>query len=293
MIAGLPLEYACARVGACLAERPDERLWLQLRSARSVPALLEAVRESAAASAVSGVAPNADADAIELTFRQQFRTRVFEVAGWSPEAWRAPILEVRRLIDLPAIVHLAGDEPPPRWIAADPALASLALADRRARKAALHAAGWGAIVAALDEARDEALNEARGEASNEPAADSAAARPARARSGRHALLHRALAAWLAAWRSLWPPQREESRRTVDELIAALLRQQRSFPALAVESAAGARQNLAAWLHARVHRYGVQPASLFAYLALFALDLERLRAEFVVRARFAGHRGAPA
>jgi hypothetical protein len=36
--------------------------------------------------------------------------------------------------------------------------------------------------------------------------------------------------------------------------------------------------------ALLHRASGQPAALFACLALFALDLERLRTEFVVRDR---------
>jgi hypothetical protein len=37
----------------------------------------------------------------------------------------------------------------------------------------------------------------------------------------------------------------------------------------------------------VHRAALQPSALFAYLALFALDLERLQGEFVLRARATG------
>ena len=64
MISGLTFDYAHARVAARLAQRPDERLWTQLRSSRSVPALLEAVRASSAASTVSGVPVAGDADAM-------------------------------------------------------------------------------------------------------------------------------------------------------------------------------------------------------------------------------------
>ena len=60
MISELTFDYAHARVAARLAQRPDERLWTQLRSSRSVPALLEAVRASSAASTVSGVPPTGD-----------------------------------------------------------------------------------------------------------------------------------------------------------------------------------------------------------------------------------------
>ena len=115
---------------ARLSQRPDDRLWTQLRSSRSVSALLEVVRASNAASLVSGIPAAGSADDVELAFRQQLRTRIAEVAAWSPSEWRPALLYTRHLVDLPALQHLLSDEPPPRWIAVDPALAALARPER-------------------------------------------------------------------------------------------------------------------------------------------------------------------
>jgi hypothetical protein len=52
----------------------------------------------------------------------------------------------------------------------------------------------------------------------------------------------------------------------------------------MDDAPVARQGLATRLIALLHRNSAHPVALFAYLALFALDLEHLRGEFVVRAR---------
>ena len=57
-----------------------------------------------------------------------------------------------------------------------------------------------------------------------------------------------------------------------------------FGSLPVSDALTARLFLAARLVAHIRRAALQPSALFAYLALFALDLERLRGEFVLRAR---------
>ncbi|MFN3565096.1 MAG: hypothetical protein ACK4V1_03810, partial [Burkholderiaceae bacterium] len=134
MIAGLPIEYAHARASARLAQRPDDRLWTQIGSARSVGAALEAVRSGPAAAYASGVtwpAPLAD---VELAFRQHWRTRVDEVARWAPDAWRAALRWTAYLIDLPALVHLLGEEPMPPWVGADPVLAPYALEPRGDRR---------------------------------------------------------------------------------------------------------------------------------------------------------------
>lgn len=274
MISGLTFDYAHARVAARLAQRPDERLWTQLRSSRSVPALLEAVRASSAASTVSGIPLAGDADAIELAFRQQLRTRIVEVAGWSPSPWRAPLLYTRHLIDLPALLHLLADEPPPRWTAADPALSPYALATPAQRRAALADGPLGPLVAAAERSA-----EARGPV--EPIARGLR----RLRAG--GTLHRLLAAWETEWRRLWPPLDDEGRLLLDGVVEHVRSHLLRFAALPVDDAVGARQALGARLATAIRRSASQPAALFAYLALFAVDLERLRGEFMLRARPVG------
>jgi len=274
MISGLTFDYAHARVAARLAQRPDERLWTQLRSSRSVPALLEAVRASSAAPTVSGVPPTGDADAIELAFRQQLRTRIVEVASWSPAPWRPSLLYTRHLIDLPALLHLVADEPPPRWTAADPALSPYALATVAQRRAALAEGPLGPLVAAAERSTD----------ARRPVEPIARALR-RLRAG--GTLHRLLAAWEAQWRRLWPALGDEERSVLDGVVEQVRSHLLRFPALPVDDAAGARQALGARLATAVRRGASQPAALFAYLALFAVDLERLRGEFMLRARPVG------
>lgn len=273
MISGLTFEYAFARVAARLAQRPDERLWAQLRSARTVPALLDAVRASAAASSVSGVALIGDADHIELAFRQQVRTRIDEVAGWAPSAWRPALLHLRHLVDLPAVIHLLGDEPPPAWIASDPALARYAQPALAQRRAALLEGPLAPLVDAVEQAGDERP------------ADPLARALRRARRGPS--LHRLLAAWEARWRTLWPECGDEQRTQLQAVVEGLRVHLFRFPSLSVDDAGVARQTLAARLATAVRRSPAQPAALFAYLALVAVDLERMRAEFMLRARPAG------
>jgi len=274
MISGLTFDYAYARVAARLAQRPDERLWTQLRSSRSVPALLETVRASAAASTVSGIPAADDGDAIELAFRQQLRTRIAEVAGWSPSSWRPALLYTRHLVDLPALLHLLSDEAPPRWIAADPALSRYALPSLTQRRAELATGPLAPLVAAFESTetrRPEPLARAL----------------RRLRAG--AVLHRLLPAWDAEWRRLWPRTSDDERAQLDGIVEAIRAHLTRFPSLAVDDAMPARQALGAKLATAVRRGAGQPAALFAYVALFAIDLERLRGEFVQRARPVGSR----
>jgi hypothetical protein len=271
MIDGLTLDYAHARVAARLAQRPDERLWNQLRSLRSVPALLETVRGSIAASTVSGVALTSDADGIELAFRQQLRTRIVEVAGWSPAPWQPALLYAQHLVDLPAVVHLLGDEAPPRWIAADPALAPYALPTPAQRRTALLEGPLGPLAKALDENTAERRTpEPLGRALR------------RLRAG--GAIHRALSAWEAEWRRRWPPVSRDTRERIEGVVELLRAHLLRFPSVPVDDATAARQALGTRLATAVRRNATEAAALFAYLALFAVDLERLRGEFVLRAR---------
>lgn len=272
MIAGLPIEYAYARASARLAQRPDERLWTQLRSARSVGAALEAVRGGAAAAYVSGItwpAPLAD---LELAFRQQWRTRVDEVARWAPDAWRAALRWTVYLVDLPALVHLLGEEPVPPWIGTDPVLAPYALDARGDRLARLAEGPLAPLALAVETAAPP------------PRRIDTAARP-------RVRLHAALRAWESEWRARWPACDSEARAGLERLVTRVATHVARFGALAVEDAPAARQTLAAEVGALLRRSAAQPAALFAYLALVALDLERLRGEIVVRAAFRATAGA--
>ena len=260
MTGGVSIEYAHARVSARLGQRPDERLWQQLRARRRVAALIDAVRNSPAAPYVSGIDPRATPDGIEMAFRQQFRLRVDEAALWAPDAWVDAVRWTKPLIDLPALVHLATQPALPPWMRVDPETAPYAAPTLAERHTALASGPLAPIASALSETCDEA------------------ARPHETKR-----LHRVLEAWERHWRSLWPATSADEHANLDALVRLLVRHEQDFGSLAVDEAATARLALAARLSSLMRRAAAEPAALFAWLALLALDLEHLRAEFVARA----------
>jgi hypothetical protein len=269
MIDGLPIEFAHARIGARLGQRPDERLWQHLNAARGVPALLDAMRASPAAGYVTGVAVPGEADQIDLAFRLQLRARIAEAAAWSPEDWRSAVAWTRHLVDLPALVHLLGTQPPPRWVGDDPTLAPFALPDHAERVDALRSSPLAPIV----------------EAMLHPPAEAALRAVARAR--RSPSLHLALQAWRSHWHGLWPAPRRGSADALEQLIDIVERHWRRFGGLHLDDAQAARDALALRVKALLRQHPAQPATLFAYLVVVALDLERLRGAFLAAA-VAGH-----
>jgi hypothetical protein len=263
MSADPALEYGYARLSARLAGRPDERLWRQLRSARSLQAAIDAVRGTPAAPYVAGVAMRGTIDEIELAFRQHLRARIREVTQWAPQAWRAALCWTETLIDLPALQHLLADAPLPKWLHSDPHLAGYATGDRLTRRARLSQGTLAALVAGL--------------ATHPAPRTSSAAR----RGGER--LHSLLRAWQTQWQQRWPRCSDEERTALLRLMRTLQAHLIAFGALPVEAAAPARERLAERLRRQLHDAAAQPASLFAYLLLVALDLERLRGEFVILA----------
>ena len=171
------------------------------------------------------------------------------IATWMPSSWRASIEWCALLLDLPVLQHLARGGAPPRWLRDDP------------------------LAAALRESGAAHVGSLRGEAG--PASLLAAGRtdPDRIAS---------------LWRAEWV------RRLPVRITEAVLLG--DFVRLLAEHAAAFRDPLQieGWalrraLHARLtqlfRRATLEPAAAFIFLALSALDCERLRGEILRRVVF--------
>jgi len=259
MIDGLPLDYAHARASARLAQRPDDRVWPQIRSARTVAALLEAMRASPAAPAVSGIDSRASPDDIERAFRQQLRQRIMDVARWAPQEWRAAVLWTRHLVDLPALVQLLGKESPAKWISTDPALAGIGSASLSERRAILLGGELAPIVRALDALLTDAAPTA---------------------------LHAALNAWRLQWRRRWPRCSADDRLQLEALERDAVTHLTRFATVPTDQTTDVRTALSTRALRYMRRNPAQPVALFGYLIVAATDLERLRGKFALRSLFA-------
>ena len=271
MIDGLALDYAGTRAAARLAWRPDERLWQRMRAARDLRALLDTARSAAVGNYLSGLAAAAHADDIDTAFRAQFRSRVAELAGWSPVAWRAAIRWTAHLLDLAAVAHL-WTQAPLRWMQSDPVLARYAAerASAGARRATLITgplAPLGRALLAHAAADDRSGKRAR----PTPAGADPAPMPV------------VLAAWDAHWQSLWPRICAEQRAALLALKDEVIAHRRRFAQLPPTDTGAAREAFATRVLARLRVDPAQPVALFAYLVVLALDLERLRAECLAQA----------
>lgn len=248
MIESAGIEYTQARIQARLGQHPHEVQWQRIEAARSLAAALAAARDIAFFSTwTAGLSPASNAHAIELGLHTRLRKLVIEISDWMPVEWREASLWVRVLPDLPILFRLYQDETPPAWMRGDRALDDLLDPDLVRRRQSIRS-GRLAPLAQHWENADEL---------------------------RHA--------WVAEWRQRWP--RDEDNYDLDKLVAVIQRHLGAFPEAAPESAWDARVALRATLRLMLHRTVLRPAGAFYYLALAALDVERLRAQLVRCALF--------
>jgi len=242
--------YAQARVQARFGDRPDENDWLRLHGNGEIGSYLQAARQTPLRKWVLGISPAHDSHDIELALRQKFRIHIDEVASWPPPPWRAALRWIKCLPDLPAIQHLLGGAAPAAWMRRDPALA--VFTDTAAMM----------IQPQTPRASDcTVLTESwrRGDT--------------------------LFQGWLRHWHELQPGADRE-RAYFDQglrQLEALLGAQLTPPPGAITPLL--RRELAHRLRTVFRRCSFQPAAACAYLALTALDLERLRGDLVQRALF--------
>jgi hypothetical protein len=144
----------------------------------------------------------------------------------------------------------------------DPVLQQYAEADADARRAALRNGPLRAVVEAI---------EAR---SAEGAARTLGPAEAVART-----------VWRSEWARRWPEVGSDDAAALEALAQLFERHLPRFVELAAEEAWALRRDLERAVAARFRRHAETPVAAFAWVALVALDLERLRGELVVRAAF--------
>jgi hypothetical protein len=241
--------YAQARLQTRFGERPDENVWLRLHGVGEIGSYLQTARQTPLRKWVLGISPAHDSHDIELALRQKFRNHIDEVANWPPTPWRAALRWIKCLPDLPALQHLLGGGTATEWMRRDPVLAEFTEPDASMHLHTPHASGC--VVLAESMRQDETLFQG----------------------------------WLQHWRELRPntghadKQFNQGLNHLETLLKSQLEPSRgtTTPLL--------REALAHKLRTAFRRYSFQPATACAYLALTALDLERLRADLLQRALF--------
>jgi hypothetical protein len=245
--------YAQARVQARYAELPGEDAWQRLAAARTLGMFLEEAREGALRVWVKGFSAQSDGHDLDRGVRGIWQDEVARVAAWLPQAWRPALLWLRWLPLLPLLAQAGRGELLPVWVDLDRALHGLRRPDGTLDPAVLVQAGGGSLVLA------------KGGATAGPEKDW-------------------VSTWAQEWRRLWPPCNRDFLAHLDRLAALIRAHASTFPRSG-EAAWPLRREMRERLRLGFHRLPLQPAAAFSYLALLALDLERLRGALMERALF--------
>jgi hypothetical protein len=242
------VHYMQARMQARLGTHPNAAEWQRIEAARSLGAALAAARATTFFKGwIAGLGAASSSHEIELGLRLRLRGLVNEVAGWMPLAWRQACLWIGVLIDLPVLFHLSRGREPLPWMRGDLVLKNILECDPSARQQAIQRG----ILAPLAQHWSNA----------------SAVRQA----------------WIAEWRRRWP--RSANHGTIDRLVSLIEHHLEVFPGIAPEFAWSARADLHTALRRLLHRSVLHPAGAFCYLALAAIEVERLRASLVRCALF--------
>jgi hypothetical protein len=241
------IEFAHARMWARNGMRPDEALWHRIEVVRDFAAFVELTRALPAFREwVAGIGPAAGPHDIEAALRGRWRALVAEVARWMPVPWQPAVAWCASVIDIPLLQHLARGGAPPPFIEQDPVQRELAR-------------GAGGDTPDLGELA--------------PVAGS---------------WHRPdefPAAWHAEWRRRLPRAARVDGAQLAALERAFAEHFRRYAEATVRDGWPLRRELQVRLLALFRRALLDPVAAFLFIALCALDLERLRGELLRRAAF--------
>jgi hypothetical protein len=246
---GAGFGYVQARLQARYGRHPDEATWDHLHGAVELASFLDRARGTNLAPWVANFCTTSSVHEMESGLRSQFRALIDEVTGWCPREWRATVRWVKCLLDLPALYYIMQGRPAFGWMRDDPGLQPYVIEDAAARRRALSRLDAAPLLDAFE-------------------------------AGKPLML-----AWIDEWRSRWPGARARERAQLEELTGSLLAHLRTFASAPPGQGWSARKELRKRVQLSFRRYLLQPAAAFSYLALVALDLERLRAELVSRELF--------
>jgi hypothetical protein len=246
------IAYAQARIQSRYGERADARVWLKLHNIQDLGSYLQTAQQTPLRHWVLGLSSSHSSHDIELALRQKYRRSIDEVASWMPTDWQKPLHWVKRLADLPALQYLADGGEPLDWMIADPDINGFIADDPLVCVQAIRQAGNSIMVDSWQQSGS------------------------------------ILSGWLSQWNSLRPKSRYSNRglEPLEKLLHDQMHQQRNQQEVPLP---GDYEIILDQLRLIFRRYAFQPAAVFAYLAIVAIDLHRIRSDLMQRLYFQDNR----
>ena len=248
--------YVQARVQARYAKLLSDREWQRLAAVRAYESYLQEVRATVLRPWVAGISEVSDSQEIERNLRQHFRVTVGEAQAWAPEPWQPAVGWLLWLPDLPLLAHVLEGGSAPPGAGRDPHVRAWLDRSGRLVPAALKTAGGGDLLIPVPSG--QGLGEV----------------------------------WLHAWRRRWGTCKRVCLNNLKQLAEQFQTYRVHLTPASTEAARDERQARRDRIRHLFHCSVLQPAGLFSYLALVAIDLERLRGALVTRNLFDGGEKCP-
>ncbi len=240
--------HSQSRLQARYAALPAETDWQRLAGARTFSAFIEDARTGPLQSWVKGLSALSGEHELERGLRNLAADLVEETARWVPGQWREAVQWVAWLPFLPVFEHLSRGGSLPPWAALDYRLGALLDPGGVLQVDSLRQQGLPTLIAAGEPERVAPL-------------------------------------WVEAWRQRWPAVDSQSRRHLESFSARIGSHLAAFRLATPQTAWGLRRELRERMRLAFHQRLLEPVTVYIYLALVLLDLERLRAELLRRLLF--------
>jgi hypothetical protein len=239
------LEYAYARIASRFGDRPSEAAWRVIAIVRGLPAFLDAAHAPPFRRWIGGITADAGPHAIEAALVGQWGALVHELREWMPEHWHAAITWAGTLVDLPVVEYLV------RGGAVLPWMQDVPLYRELGRNAGTPPAHGLLAPLAIAWAQPEGL----------------------------------FRAWCGELSRRVPRSTWEASATIEDCARLLLAHRSALADPSLGDGILPRGALVSRLSALYRRSTLDPGAALIFLALSALDMERLRGELLRRAIF--------
>jgi hypothetical protein len=249
--------YVQVRLQSRYGQRADENVWLRLHNIHDLSSYLQVAQQTPLRQWVIGINSIHSSHEIELALRQKYRKHIDEVTGWMPAAWQQPVQWIKRLADLPVLQYLLAGGVPSHWMKSDPDIREFTADDPALRLQAMADAGCATLVTAWQQ--DKTLS----------------------------------TGWLSDWQAMHP---RVTAFTAGMQTLELLLQQQLHLQLAAEAGQAAPATTSQYrvvdyesiinkLRLLFRHHAFQPAAVYAYLTIIAMDLHRVRSDLLQRLLF--------
>ena len=240
--------YAQARIQSRYGRRAEADVWFKLHNIHDLGSYLQTAQQMPLRHWVLGLDLDQSSHQIELTLRQKYRSHVDEVASWMPRDWKKSLRWIKRLVDLPVLQYLVDGGEPLVWMHADPEIARFITDDPRSRLQAIQQADNGIMVDSWQQSGS------------------------------------ILTGWSTQWDALRPASRLQNQGI--ELLERLLHDHMKMQSKHQEATPPTEyEHITERLRLVYRRYAFLPAAVFAYLAMVAVDIHRLRNDLMQRLYF--------